>query len=138
MFKVLLLSSLFLVGCSPIPTMHAGERRPTVCSIFATPKVFDGQVVTIEGLVDTDFREFSGVRDRGCPGKLLVFRGGPPPPKGNDKIEGELNKVRLNPDLKVHATVRGTVRHNPNQVPSVVVFVDEFSNISTEVASGRR
>jgi len=129
MYKILL-CSLTLTVCITQVCARSVHEPSNVCDIFENPRKFDGKSVRLDGVIFTDFFEYSGIRYPSCPERLLRFRGARPP-LNNNKLEKTLNDARLTPSRKVYATVRGIVRYYPGQVPALVIFVSTFSHIRT-------
>jgi hypothetical protein len=135
MFRTII-SAFVLLASASLTLAESPPRKPlpspaTVCSIFRSPKIFDGRLVNLSGIVFTDYFEYSGIRDSSCSDKLLRFQGSLPLPLGNDRVEDALDKIRSTPSLTVHATVEGVIRYHPNEVPVLVILVSEFSRVRT-------
>lgn len=106
-----------------------GAHPMSVCDVIASPETFDGQRVSIRGVVRTDYFEYSGLADARCTRRVISF--GP-----ENRVRGglqemllRLQEVRNDPDARVELTVDGVIDHRPGEVPFLVIDEMYFTDI---------
>jgi hypothetical protein len=110
----------------------ASLQRPgpiSVCDILAAPENFDGTTVSVRGIVDTDYFEFSGIADANCYQSVISFSRDNRTPGGLDELLAATESVRGEARERVEVTVHGTVAYRPTEVPFLVIDAVEYSDI---------
>lgn len=121
-----------LVGC-------AGMRNPAetaLCAVLANPAQYYGERVRVRGVVQTDYFEFSGLRDESCPPTFISFGPERSVETGLHELEAALERVRQEPHSVVDVVVDGTIEQRPGQIPNVVLVAHRLSNIHIREARG--
>lgn len=102
------------------------------CSIILHPDRFDGSVVSVRGYIFTDYRDFSGIVNAGCPQYRLPFGQVSTRAQGCEPLDAALGNIVQRPKGRVFATITGTVRYYPGRVPSVVIQTSRCSDVELE------
>ncbi len=101
----------------------------SVCDVLAAPEAFNGRTVSMRGIVDTDYFEFSGIADARCNQRVISFGPENRVRGGNEALHSALQTVRDNPDASVEVTVDGVIAHRPGQVPFLIIDEMYFTDV---------
>jgi len=92
-------------------------------------------------VVRTDYFEYSGLADAGCPHRVISFGPENHVRGGLQDMLTRLQEVRNRPEARVELTVDGVIDHRPGEVPFLIVDEMHFSDIEvvpwTESAPSR-
>src|ERR1700761_7186667 len=64
--------------CSATSTLSSDKIynhpiKTTACEILRRPEIYSGKLVSVTGIIYTDYREFTSIIDENCKGRVLKF-----------------------------------------------------------------
>lgn len=104
------------------------QNRSSICEIIANPEGYSGQDISVRGIVRTDYFEFSGIADVGCPNRTIAFGPERNVQIGLSQFLSTLERVRGDQAHVVEVSAEGTLQWRQNQVPVLVLDVRAFSD----------
>jgi hypothetical protein len=106
-----------------------GTHPISVCDVLAAPETFDGERVSIRGVVRTDYFEYSGLADARCSRRVISFGPETHVRGGLQEMLTRLQEVRNRPEARVELTVDGVIDHRPGEVPFLIIDEMYFSDV---------
>jgi hypothetical protein len=118
-----LILSCAAIACVSVTAQDAPAEPSMLCQIVANPAGFDGQEVTVRGIFTSDYMHYSSLIDPSC-------RNGLAPYETRGQIGEDLFDAALcyEEGGLVEVTARGRIESRPGEIPSVKLWVAEYSD----------
>lgn len=123
------LAALTVACASPSTDRQEAGATVSICSILAAPGDYDGREIAIRGQISTDYFEYSGMRDPGCPQRVISLGPQNIVESGLQELEARLGEIRNQPDAHVEVTAIGVLDWRPGQVPVLVIMATRYTDI---------
>jgi hypothetical protein len=107
------------------PSLFAGR---TVCAVAADPDFFDGRVVTVPAVFESDGFQYSSLAGPACAGSIISVISGPTDDNACRVLSKAVSKGRRGTsDKDIRGSFTGTFRWSPKEAPACTIELQTAS-----------
>jgi hypothetical protein len=135
MTRGLTLASLLIVGISCGERSNQEPIKTTVCAVAADPALFDGRVVTVPAIFESDGFEYSSLADPAC-GSIISVISGPTDDNAHQVLTKAVSRGRRGTsDKNIRGTFTGTFRWSPKEAPARTIELHTAAEVTVTLKS---